>query len=196
MKSEKNTNDNILIANTILPGVDRLFQTQRGATRKKRAAATVVTETTPSLKLPFKCHEKFDLAIKNCIDPDRRNLDALVKSYVSENATSWMWWMQCDRNLLLFGVGSKKELMQEFSLKYLDGEDVLDVDCSTYIGVGPNDNILRELLGTICNRIMKCKDVGSNSISIVAYAKTVSGASSFIAFPVFYLIKYYSNQCY
>lgn len=125
-KSNFKAEEALVVSEAILPGVDRLFQHQRGASKhskdeRTKKKANRSSQSSGSLKFTSEKHDIFDSRIKDELNPDKSKLDDLLKSYLSSNASEWCWLLSCNFNLLLFGVGSKRNLVERFITHHLSG---------------------------------------------------------------------------
>jgi hypothetical protein len=116
----KKDDEALIVSEDILPGVNQLFQYQRGTERSKRKANGSL-KSTSTFKFTAEKHEIFDSRIRDELNPDKSQLEGLLKSCLAVNASQWSWLLSCNFNLFLFGVGTKRKLIERFITQHLDG---------------------------------------------------------------------------
>ena len=177
-KSSNADDENQLLSANSLPGALKCFKDQKTGSvgiRKK----LILQANDKSIDITYDDYELYHNKIQHFLNPNTNNFNNLLKTYLS-NGNEWLWKLSCNFNLLLFGIGSKINLIKKFALRYLDGEDVLEIDGSSRSALGVsynNDRILRGLLNVISVHILKNNDLPNCSINIINYTKLITGIS-------------------
>jgi hypothetical protein len=81
----------------------------------------------------------------------------LLNKYQDDDFNEWLWYLQLDYSLLLFGIGSKYSILRHFAQNSLKNEDTLyisgdDIQYSC-------DKIIRSLIEKIAIHILKQPEV-------------------------------------
>lgn len=156
----------------ILPGVNLLFQRQRGRVGKKRKRDTESEVKFSNLKMSLEKHQRFDLNIKDVLNPDKSEIESLSKSYLVENSSELKHVLLTGSNLLFFGFGCKRNFLRTFVAKNLSGEDVLEIDGSSQASSN-NNRLLRDLLTAIWEKVLHLSESDAVFLSTLSFAKAV-----------------------
>lgn len=155
--------------NPVLPGAAQLFQAQRTGSKGLRAASKANSGRESLMPTPM-VYQSF-LQVVHKADPlydSRRRLQA----FYLKHSKAWLWQLQLNHNLLFFGIGCKRKLLEQFAEDSLDGEDVLMIDGSMREGRTGNRTI-RAMLDTICTNKLKIPTLGANCLSLDSYVAVV-----------------------
>lgn len=157
----------------ILPGAETLFRAQRTGSRglheasRKHAQRSAMMPSRDELM-----HFEKKLYVNDPLAPER---EALASSQLSQ-WSQWLWYIQLNFNLLLFGIGCKAKLVKAFVTQRLHGEDVLSIDGSRQdIAVG-STRVVKALLDTICSAILKQPGIGAACLNLESYVCAVTSA--------------------
>ena len=105
------------------------------------------------------------------IDPLSNRKKDIGKSY-EDLFIEWLWNLQLNFNILLFGFGLKDKLLRQFANKCLIGEDVLAVTASSS---NSSEKDMLSLLNTIATQILKLPDVVDYFQNIIVYTNFIVG---------------------
>ena len=155
--------------NPVLPGAAQLFQAQRTGGRGLRAANKAHSGREALMPSDI-VYRKFQQVVPK-IDPLFDVRCRLQTSYL-QGRMHWLWQLQLNFNLLFFGVGCKRKLLEQFAEDSLEGEDVLLIDGSLKEGRTGN-RVVRALLDSICTNKLKIPTLGTNCLSLDSYVATV-----------------------
>jgi hypothetical protein len=147
------------ISNPIQSGSSKLFQGQRNSKSLLSTVVSTIDRTPHFFSIDTLYSINFNKNIK-LIDPNYNNRIKIKKQRIDYDAYQWSFQLQSNFNLLLYGVGCKKSLIQSFSKSWLAGEDVIEID-SNIIGDNNKEsikyqskNILRQLIEVITTSIL------------------------------------------
>ena len=170
------------------PGAKELFVSQRKGSKGLRVA-TKRNEKRHSLMTSSVEQVIFNRCLQK-IDPQNGVKAELLEFYKS-HFLEWLWTLQLNFNLLLFGIGSKRALLEQFSNQHLNGDDVLSIDGST--GHTSSTRIVKSLLDLICSHILRQPQVSNMFTSIEVYASYVAG-NTCILFAMFSRLSVATSQ--
>lgn len=105
-------------------------------------------------------------------DPMDRDRENLIQQHLTDNAFGWLWRMQIDYNILLFGVGCKRSLVRTFATEFLSGQQVLMIDGDSEFSSNSN-RVIKELLDGICCKILKRQDLWSTCLELESYVRLI-----------------------
>lgn len=151
----------------ILGGAETLFHAQRVGSKgvrasiKKHSQRSAITPSRVEL-------DAFERLVSQ-FDPLTAPREALFKAHL-RRAYMWLWQLQLNFSVLLYGVGSKVRLLNTFAKDYLSGEDVIMLD-----GSGSGKPV-KLLLDTIAEEVLKLPHLGSACLSLDTYADCVKDA--------------------
>ena len=91
----------------ILPGIDKCFVGARKGTKGLRRALKKCRGRVSFVPTPLEV-DTFKKEILHS-DPSSKDILELTQRYLDMNALGWLWQMQQDFNILLFGVGCKPD---------------------------------------------------------------------------------------
>jgi hypothetical protein len=150
---------------SVMPGVDSCFRGgKKGASRGVKSAGSKVIAPTPKEMNHFKASlAKYDPMLQQ---------HQKLYQYYEEKGRHWLWLLQLNFNLFLYGIGCKKKVVEGFARTWLSGEDVLLLqgDSNFYSG----GKLIKTLLNTICTGILKKPEV-SGPFSLETMTKLVCG---------------------
>ena len=156
----------------ILAGAETLFRAQRVGSKglregKKNTQRSAVVPTAAELSLFEKTRDQ--------IDPLAMERELSVREYI-KGAHHWLWQLQLNFSVLLFGVGCKEKLLNCFVKENLSGEDVVMIDGNRVDIAGTGSRTVRALLDTISETILKQPHLGTACTSLDGYAHCVTEA--------------------
>ena len=134
--NNKNKNDNQCKAPTkdaapdlsrdasILPGALKCFKDQKTGKKGLNNKLKVYSKSS-SLRISRKDYNAFN-AKSSQIDANAETLDLITKNTIA-SSHKWLWLMANGHNLLLYGLGSKRKLVDAFVREKLTGEGNLCV---------------------------------------------------------------------
>jgi len=172
----------------LLQGAEDLFRAQRTGSRGLKAANRKHAQRAglfPSREQLQEYRRKLSSR-----DPLFGNREELAASHL-EAWGDWLWYLQLNFNLLFFGVGCKRELVESFVADRLGGEDVLSIDGKIHYGLGVGGVVgggggggggaggsrtVRALLDAICVTILRQPASASAHLSLDSYVLGVVAA--------------------
>lgn len=154
----------------ILPGAETLFRAQRLGSKGLRVASKKHSQR--SSIMPSKVELDAFEASLDLLDPLASDRDQLLRGYM-KGAHAWLWQLQLNFSVLLFGVGCKAKLLQAFCKDYLVGEDVLMLDGRADGSAGGGSRAVKALLHTISDAVLKQPHLGSACLTLDNYAQVV-----------------------
>ena len=154
----------------VLHGIDKCFV---GARRGAKGIRGALDKNKSRISLTANGGEMdyFETTLTR-FDPMLKDRSNLVESHLVRNGLSWLWRMQIDYNILLFGVGCKRSLLSKFVGEFLHGNEVLMIDGDSDFSASSN-RIIKELLDGICIKILKRQDLWSSCIELESYVKII-----------------------
>ena len=154
----------------ILPGIDKCFVGARKGTKGLRRALKKYRGRVSFVPTPLEV-DTFKKEILH-LDPTSKDILELTQRYLDMNALGWLWQMQQDFNVLLFGVGCKRDLLRRFSDEFLHGHQVLMINgnCNN---LASNNRVIAALLDKITSSVLKFNDSSNNYINIESYVRKV-----------------------
>jgi Origin recognition complex subunit 2 len=154
----------------VLRGIDKCFVGARQGAKGLRGALDK-NKSRISLTANGGEMDYFETTLTR-FDPMLKDRSILVESHLAKNGLSWLWRMQIDFNILLFGVGCKRTLLSKFVQDYLHGNEVLMIDGDSDFSASSN-RIIKELLDGICIKILKRQDLWSSCIELESFVKII-----------------------
>lgn len=152
---------------TALPGAKQFFDNQKKGAKGIRLAKQAHSKRRSLIPTNSEFSEFTKTTQK--LDPNISTRHERMKFYESL-FLNWLWLLQLNYNILLYGVGSKTKLLKHFVSTHLIGEDVLMISgCS--IGSKDNkivltgDKIIKSLLETIAKKVLNVNESSSINIS-------------------------------
>ena len=159
----------------VLAGAEHLFRAQR--VKSKGLQELSRKHSQRSAMMPSR-DELLDFKKKLAsTDPLAAERQSLAAKHL-QGWSHWLWYMQLHYNLLFFGIGCKAQMIQEFVIDRLSGEDVLSIDGSKqdFMGLVGGNRIVKALLDTISSHILKQSALGASCLNIDGYARVVAAA--------------------
>jgi hypothetical protein len=167
---------------TALPGAKQFFDNQ-----KKGAKGIKLAKETHSKRrnlIPTNSElEEFSKTGQK-LDPNISTRRERMKFYESL-FINWLWLLQLNYNLLLYGVGSKTKLLRHFVDTHLNGEDVLMI---SGFSAASKDNtsalagekVVKSLLETIAKKVLHINELSnSHHSSLDLYCTSLIGMHVF-----------------
>jgi hypothetical protein len=159
------------------PGSAKLFQAEKRGGKGLRTASRANLQREESLVPPDHSLDYYDKFLAR-IDPLAEARDGLRHGYRRDCFSDWLWKMQLNFNILLYGFGSKTKLMKSFCDDCLSGEDVVSIS-GTSTSSGQGIKIIKALLDTICCKILQLPVDTTNAFaSIQVYSEFIQGVLS------------------
>ncbi len=110
--------------------------------------------------------------------PIYEDLKSLEDHYISQSL-HWLWMSLLHRNILIYGLGNKRQFLSSFVEKHLHGEDVLSISGATASSVtgASSERVVKSLINTIHSRILSVRQPPScwNLLSAVSQASLLTG---------------------
>lgn len=153
-----------------LPGIDKCFH---GAKRGGKGIRGALDRSKSRVSLAATGAEMdyFESTLLK-FDPLQKDRENTIQRHIDDNALSWLWRMQIDYNILLFGVGCKRSLMRKFVNEFLIGHQVLMIEGDSDLSANSN-RVIKELLDGICHKILKRHDLWPNCLGLESYVKMI-----------------------
>jgi hypothetical protein len=107
-------------------------------------------------------------------DPNKAYTDKIASDF-DDKSLGHMWALLSKHNVLLYGLGNKRRLMQRFAQEMLSGEDVIELDCSA---AGSGERCVKALLAHIGKTVLKKKkmgDAGAVTCSLHSHTRVICG---------------------
>lgn len=161
----------------IFPGAKHLFSCQRRGSRGIREA-TRRNSNRGSLMPSSNEQTVFQKCIP-VLDPQYDFRTSLTADDSNSKLSEWLWMLQLNFNILIFGVGAKETFLRTFAKSQLSGEDVMYINGSKFASVG--NRCIKQLLDTICGEILKQSEAASFFSSLDSYSTFVAGTFSFVS---------------
>lgn len=154
------------------PGTSDLFAVQRRGSKGLRESSKRNARRTALLPSSIEL-EVFDRVYAK-LDPLSSHKQRLINAYHND-FIHWLWILQCNFNLLLFGCGSKDALLEAFADTHLSGEDCIAISGSTESGMQQHTRI-KCLLDTIGGSIIHGPLASAQDFDTLdSYAKYIAG---------------------
>jgi Origin recognition complex subunit 2 len=174
MKAEYVTNvelnSTVVGSMAVLQGIEKCFVGARRGSKGIRGALDR-SKTRISLAATGAEMDYFETTLTQ-FDPMDRDREVLIQQHLSDNALSWLWRMQIDYNILLFGVGCKRALVRTFATEFLAGQHILMIDGDSEFSSNSN-RVIKELLDGICSKILKRQDLWSTCLELESYVRLI-----------------------
>ena len=154
----------------ILPGIDKCFVGARKGTKGLRRALKKCRGRVSFVPTPLEV-DTFKKEILHS-DPSSKDILELTQRYLDMNALGWLWQMQQDFNILLFGVGCKRDLLRRFSDEFLHGHQVLMINGNSNYAAN-NNRVIATLLDKITSSVLNSNDSSNNYVNIESYVRKV-----------------------
>lgn len=120
-------NQIINLSNPIQSGSSKLFRGQRKSKTLLPTVISTIDRTSNFFSIDTVYSENFYKNLK-LIDPYYNNRIKIRKQRIDYDGYQWSFQLQSNFNLLLYGVGCKKSLIQTFAKTWLAGEDVIEIN--------------------------------------------------------------------
>lgn len=161
-----------------LPGANSFFHNQRVGSKGIKGKIQDAVENGELLQITQAQFDAF-LELAATQDPDRPFIEQMRKQHVKilPNLT---WLLLTDRNLLLYGIGSKQRLLRELVHSFLTGEDVIEINAplgNNALAPPPvgEQQVIKALLSHIERTVLKNKNVEACGLSLENRAQVVAG---------------------
>jgi Origin recognition complex subunit 2 len=163
-------NSTVVGTMAILQGIEKCFV---GARRGAKGIRGALDRSKARISLAATGAEMdyFETTLTQ-FDPMDRDREVLIQQHLSDNALSWLWRMQIDYNILLFGVGCKRALVRTFAAEFLAGQHILMIDGDSEFSSNSN-RVIKELLDGICSKILKRQDLWSTCLELESYVRLI-----------------------
>lgn len=168
--SNLDLNSTVVSSMAVLQGIEKCFVGARRGAKGLRGALDR-SKARISLATTGAEMDYFETTLTQ-FDPMDRDREVLIQQHLSDNALSWLWRMQIDYNILLFGVGCKRALVRTFATEFLAGQQILMIDGDSEFSSNSN-RIIKELLDGICSKILKRQDLWSTCLELESYVRLI-----------------------
>ena len=164
-----------------LPGAYRYFESQRVGSKGIRQQIKAKASLGEGLEVTHAEYIHYITQVKY-LNPSQPALHNL-RSLQLKSMTKSLWLSLVHHNILLYGLGNKKEFMREIMHSCLHGEDVLELDGSaptqTSSTIGnvsvSGDRCIRSLLLTLASAVLRIKDLPSYCAHLPSLSQLISG---------------------
>jgi hypothetical protein len=159
------------MGDSAFPGSAQLFTAQKRGARGVRSAAR--NNAHQDGLMPSERAMEVFKDISSTADPLAKAKESLLRKYIYESCYDWLWKMQLNFNILLYGYGSKDGILNSFTRECLSGEDILSID-----GTGSQHGlkIVKALLDTVCTQILGLPvETTTAFVSLHAYSLFIQG---------------------
>lgn len=163
-------NSTVVGSMAVLQGIEKCFVGARRGAKGLRGALNR-SKARISLAATGAEMDYFETTLTQ-FDPMDRDREVLIQQHLSDNALSWLWRMQIDYNILLFGVGCKRALVRSFATEFLAGQQILMIDGDSEFSSNSN-RVIKELLDGICCKILKRQDLWSTCLELESYVRLI-----------------------
>ena len=160
-------------SHAILAGAETLFLAQRVGCKGLREAGKKHSQR--SSIVPSEADMKTFRRLLATRDPQTPARAAGLQQHLTAGS-DWLWQLQLDFSLLLFGVGCKSKLLSSFANQFLSGEDVVAIDGSRVELGGTGTRTVRALLDTIAAAVLHLPALGAACLTLDSYAHCVKEA--------------------
>lgn len=152
----------------ILPGIEKCFV---GAKKGARGLQKALKKSRGRVSIYPTAFEVSNFEkLKSNHDPSAKDIQDLSQRYLDMNGLGWLWQMQQDFNILLFGVGCKYELLRKFCDEYLYGHQVLMIDGNSDHSAATN-RVISALLDKISSSILNIDDSSHTYLNLESYVR-------------------------
>ncbi len=172
-----------------LPGAGSFFQNQKAGSKGMRVKIQTALHSGEVMQVSEEDYRTFyDSTRYN--DPNQIYVSEALKHH-EKNNESTAWTLLSDSNVLMFGLGSKKKVIQDLVRNWLDGEDVIEIngsgDGSSAASLG--DKYIKALMNHINKTVLKNKGALEGcTTNLVQQTKLLSGKTPrFSAYSCFFL---------
>ena len=162
-----------------LPGAGSFFQNQKAGSKGMRVKIQTALQSGEVMQVSEEDYRTFyDSTRYN--DPNQMHVSETLKHNEKSNEST-AWTLLSDSNVLMFGLGSKKKVIQDLVHNWLDGEDVIEINGS---GGGSSaaslgDKYIKALMSHINKTVLKNKGALEGcTINLVQQSKLLSGKIS------------------
>ena len=159
----------------MLAGAETLFRAQRVGSKGLKDASR--RHSQRSAIMPSDSEFRAFTQSLDDVDPIAEDKEVLLKCHL-KNEFDWLWRIQLNFNLLLYGVGCKEKLLNSFIKECLTGEDVLIIDGSRTDIAGTGTRTVKALLDQISESVLKQQHTKISSQSVATYARSITSALS------------------
>lgn len=130
------------------------------------------------MQVSFEDYEVFCNSTKQS-DPNGVHFKAIERLQESQNPNK-LWLLLSDHNVLLYGLGCKRRVIESLVTSCLQGEDVVELNVanagSSSSGAVGNDRCIKELLSHITHTVLKHKgSLEACSVSLVHQTRILAG---------------------
>ncbi|KAJ1426737.1 origin recognition complex subunit 2-domain-containing protein [Ochromonadaceae sp. CCMP2298] len=108
-------------------------------------------------------------------DPNNVYTDRIASDFAAKNLDR-LWTLLSRHNVLVYGLGDKRRLMQSFAQEVLAGEDVVELEGDMKGGVGNTgggDRGVKALLGHIGKHVLQKRDPGAVTCSMQSHTRLI-----------------------
>lgn len=162
-----------------LPGAGSFFQSQKAGSKGMRVKIQTALYTGEVMQVSEEdYHTFYDSTRYN--DPNQAYLSDTLKFHETNNVNI-AWTLLSDCNVLMFGLGSKKKVIQDLVATWLNGEDVIEINGSGsgILGANQADKYIKALMSHINRTVLKNKGTLEGcTINLVQQAKLLAGTSA------------------
>ena len=173
ISSKKPVQEEISLATLALPGTKSLFEAQK---KGSKGIKKIQIETKKKTIIPKKNEYQSFRSIYG--DNFQYSYTAKVLDFYKLSFKNWLWLLQDNYNILVYGIGMKHKLLMSFYEKNLLNEDVLYISGNNGNNSENNSNSEKtviSLLDTIAKEVLKLRDSNDTFENIEVYTMFLIG---------------------
>lgn len=165
---------------TALPGAKQFFDNQKKGAKGIRLAKQTHSKRRTLVPTNIELDDFYKSTLK--LDPNIATRRERLKYYESL-FINWLWLLQLNYNLLLYGFGAKSKLLRHFAETHLAGEDVLMISgfsagSKESVSVTAGEKVIKSLLETIAKKVLNISEMSNAHSNLDLYCASLISKST------------------